>query len=153
MMIQLTAIIRNLAETDFEDVLALYRELTGNLPVLEGEVGKKQFSRILNSGNTTIVGADVGSRIVSVATLHILENLTFSGRPYCLIENVVTLKSHQKRGLAREVMNALIKKAWDANACRVVLLTGKSLGASGFYEKLGFTADKKYGMLLTPDSQ
>ena len=153
MMIQLPATIRNLAETDFEDVLTLYRELTGNLPVLEGEVGKKQFGRILNSGNTTIVGADVGSRIVSVATLHTLENLTFSGRPYCLIENVVTLKSYQKRGLAREVMNAIIKKAWDANACRIVLLTGKSLGASGFYEKLGFTADKKYGMLLTPDSQ
>ncbi|MFT7594082.1 MAG: hypothetical protein ACI8R4_001400 [Paracoccaceae bacterium] len=29
-----------------------------------------------------------------------------------------------------------------------MLLTGKDLGARGFYEKLGYTEDEKFGMIL-----
>ena len=152
MAIPKTALIRELVKGDFEDVLILYKELTGGLPVLDGDAGREMFAEILNKTNMVIIGAEVEGNIVSVATLHTHHNLTFGGRPYCLIENVVTLKSHQKRGLARQVMNALIEVAWKANACRVVLLTGKSLGASGFYEKFGFSKEEKFGMLLLPPS-
>ena len=83
-----------------------------------------------------------------MATLHILPNMTFSGRPYALAENVVTLNSHQGKGHGRTVMSYLQEQAWAANAYKVMLLTGRSAAARGFYEKLGYSADQKWGMVL-----
>jgi GNAT superfamily N-acetyltransferase len=74
--------------------------------------------------------------------------MTYEGRPYAVIENVVTLKRCQGQGLGRMVMQAAIDAAWVAGAYKVMLLTGKSLGAKGFYEKLGFTSEEKFGMTL-----
>jgi GNAT superfamily N-acetyltransferase len=143
-----TATFRKLATSDYEDALALYRELAGDIPVANGGLGKERFNNILALQGTSIYGAEVDGKIVSIATLHILPNLTFGGRPYCLVENVVTLRSHQGKGLGRRVMNTLIQAAWSADAYKIMLLTGKSLGARGFYEKLGFTENEKYGMML-----
>ncbi len=74
--------------------------------------------------------------------------MTYGGRPYCLAENVVTLKAYQGRGFGRKVMNALRDAAWEANAYKIMLLTGQDRGTKGFYESLGYKADQKYGMVL-----
>jgi GNAT superfamily N-acetyltransferase len=148
----LNAVFRELEVDDFDNVVVLYRELTGTLPVADGPEGRAHFQKILQTSGNTVFGAEVEAKIVSVASLHILPNMTFSGRPYCLVENVVTLKSHRGQGLGRGVMELAIKAAWAADACRIVLLTGKTLNAHGFYQKLGFTADRKFGMILEPDA-
>jgi hypothetical protein len=36
-------------------------------------------------------------------------------------------------------LNKILEAAWSAGAYKVMLLTGKPLGAKGFYEKLGFS--------------
>jgi hypothetical protein len=41
-----------------------------------------------------------------------------------------------------------MQSAWAAGAYKIMLLTGKSLGAKGFYEKLGFSDDRKHGMMI-----
>jgi GNAT superfamily N-acetyltransferase len=141
-------IFRKLIASDFEDAVALYKELSNLNPVADGETGAVQFRKILRFEGTTIYGAEVDGRIVSMATLHVLPNMTQSGRPYCLVENVVTLQTHQGRGLGRGVMNSLIQAAWDADSYKIMLLTGKARTANGFYEKLGFVGDQKHGMIL-----
>jgi len=131
--------IRRLTEQDHGDALTLYGELIGTTPV---EQGAKRFSEILTHSGTTLWGAEREERIVSMATLHLLPNMTYRGRPYALVENVVTLRAFQGQGLGRAVMQALMSDAWQADAYKIMLLTGKSIGASGFYEKLGFTETK-----------
>jgi GNAT superfamily N-acetyltransferase len=139
---------RLLTPADYPDALCLYKELVGAIPVPEGHDGARRFADILQHPGTTIWGADLNGGIASMATLHILPNLTFAARPYCLVENVVTLRAMQGRGLARGVMHALMQAAWAVDAYKIMLLTGKELGAKGFYEKLGFSDDQKYGMMI-----
>lgn len=83
-----------------------------------------------------------------MATLHVIPNLTFGGRAYAIVENVVTLRAYRGQGFGAAVMEAVVEAAWAANAYKVMLLTGKTMGAKGFYEKLGFTDQDKYGMTI-----
>ncbi|WP_193172862.1 GNAT family N-acetyltransferase [Nisaea nitritireducens] len=139
---------RTLCPDDFDDALALYRELTGSRPVADGNLGRDRFRQILERDGTAIHGAETDGRIVSMATLHLMPNMTYGGRPYALVENVVTLTAYQGQGIGRGVMNALIDRAWAADAYKIMLLTGRRAEARGFYEKLGFDGDEKHGMIL-----
>ena len=138
------AALRVLTPADQADALRLYATLTGDNPL----GGAGAFQAVLDHSGTEIWGAELDGRIVSMATLHLMPNVTYSGRPYGLIENVVTLRSHQGRGLGRQVMQAVIAAAWEADAYKLMLLTGRHVGAKGFYEKLGFSDAGKHGMML-----
>lgn len=135
---------RKLIAADYADALLLYEELIGEV----GVASQTQFIEVLNHKGTSIWGADQSGKIVSIATLHLLPNMTYDGRPYALIENVVTLKTKQKQGFGRGVMTAIINAAWDADAYKIMLLSGKNTGAKGFYEALGFSDDGKHAMML-----
>lgn len=74
--------------------------------------------------------------------------MTQGGRPYALIENVVTHAAHRGTGQGRRVMTAVIDAAWNADCYKIMLMTGRSAEARGFYEKLGFGADEKWGMTI-----
>ena len=134
---------RPLTAADFEDAQALYLELVGR-----DIAGPKAFEAILAHPGTTIFGAEREGRILAVATLHILPNITYGGRPYALIENVATARAAQRQGLGRLVMETAAEAAWARNAYKIMLLTGQTLGARGFYERLGYAADQKHGMVL-----
>ena len=74
--------------------------------------------------------------------------MPYGGRPYGLIENVVTLAPHRGQGLGRAVMQALIAAADVADAYKIMLLTGQGRDAKGFFLALGFDADEKHGLIL-----
>ncbi len=134
---------RQLTQDDFADAGALYATLTGDTPIAD----HVQFQQVLQHPGTSVWGAEHADHIVSIATLHLLPNMTYGGRPYGLIENVVTLHSHRGQGFARQVMDAITEFAWDHNAYKLMLLTGTSAGAKGFYQRLGFADDQKFGMV------
>ena len=140
--------VRPLTEGDFNAALALYNTFGGAPPPLQGAEAKRQFRRVLAHPGTLIFGAEVEGQICAMATLHILPNMTVAGRPYALIENVVTLKQFERRGLARAVMEQAINHAWAQEAYKIMLLTGHTANAKGFYEKLGFSGDDKHAMTL-----
>ncbi len=139
---------RALTSADYPDVLALLRELTDHVPVLGGDAGASRYAEILAHPGTTMFGAVADGVIVAIATLHLMPNLTYGGRPYGLVENVVTKRSHQGQGFGRAVMQMVIKSAWAADAYKLMLLTGQDLGARGFYEGLGFVATEKHAMTM-----
>jgi GNAT superfamily N-acetyltransferase len=133
---------------DLEDALALYRELVGEGDVPAGDAARARFDAVILHPGTTVFGAQVGGRIMSVATLHILPNMTRGGRPYALIENVVTAARYRGRGLGRGVMAALVEAARGQDANKIMLLTGTDTGARGFYRKCGFEGETKHAMTL-----
>jgi GNAT superfamily N-acetyltransferase len=140
--------LRKLVASDFADARALYVDLVGDIPVPDGADGRVRFVEILAHPGTAIWGLETENQIVAMATLHVIPNMTFGGRSYAIVENVVTLRSHRGRGYGAAVMEAVLGAAWAADAYKVMLLTGKTLGAKGFYEKLGFTDQDKYGMTI-----
>lgn len=107
-----------------------------------------QFSQVLAHPGTTVAGAEVAGQIVAMATLHLLPNMTQGGRPYGLIENVVTLPVHRGQGLMRQVMKFLHAHAWGAQAYKIMLMTGQDTGAKGFYGTLGYSADQNHGLQI-----
>jgi GNAT superfamily N-acetyltransferase len=144
----LAALIRPLVPDDFEAYCALLQDLVGAEKVLSGPRGAAVFAQMLAEPETVILGAEVTGCIASVATLHLHHNLTYLGRPYAVIENVVTRASHRGRGLGQAVIKAAIERVWAADGYKIMLQTGRGYGAKGFYEKLGFTDSDKHAMTL-----
>ncbi|MDX1780586.1 MAG: GNAT family N-acetyltransferase [Thalassovita sp.] len=144
-------LVRPVTLSDLSDLRQLYLELTSGADVPDGEEGQAKLAEILAHPGTTLFGADIDGRLVAVASLHICPNLTFGGRPHARIENVVSLQAIRGTGAGRAVTEAAIGEAWAQDCVSIILLSGKSLGAKGFYEKLGFNADDKWGMILRPE--
>ena len=136
--------VRRAGVADRGDLLALYRALVGDAPL----GGEDAVLAVLAHSGTEIWACAEGGRLVAMATLHLLPNATQGGRPYAVVENVVTLPDYEGQGFGRRVMQAVIAAAWDADAYKVMLMTGKTGQAKGFYERLGFTDDEKWGMTL-----
>ncbi len=140
--------VRRLNTDDFEHIISLINELTAGEPLTNDEAKRAHFARLLEHDGTSVFGVELYDQIVSCATLHILPNMTYGGRPYCLVENVVTLQAYRGKGYGRMVMHAVRDAAWEADAYKIMLLTGQTRGAKGFYESLGYKADQKHGMVL-----
>ena len=137
--------VRPLSPADFEGVADLFRTLH---PTQKLDKDPAHFADILNHPGTTVFGCVVESRLVSMATLHLLPNMSYGARPYGVIENVVTLDAYRGLGYARATIKAVLKTAMDRGAYKVMLLTGRANNAIGFYEKLGFSQDEKAGMII-----
>ena len=81
--------------------------------------------------------------IRSSCTLVVIPNLTRGGRPYALIENVVTHAAARGRGYGKAVLAAAIERAWNQDCYKVMLLTGSQDAATlGFYRAAGFEQTK-----------
>lgn len=138
--------IRNLHIGDFAAALKLYQILTRDpVPVSDS---REAFAAVLNHPGTSILAMDHGGSIIAMTTLHLLPNMTSGGRPYALIENVVTDPEYRGQGIGRKVLEACIERAKAANGYKIMLLTGEARGVRGFYEKLGFSGHEKHGMIL-----
>ena len=122
----------------------LYNELTVGPPA-QDDAG---FRRVLAHEGSRIFGAFDGQMLAAMVTLHLLPNAVWEGRPYGLIENVVTRHSCQRRGFGRAAMQAALDAAQAARAHKVMLLTGQKRDVVGFYEALGFTGQDKHGMVI-----
>lgn len=136
--------VRALTHADAKAAILLYADLMGDNSSGDSE----DFAVVLSHPGTQVFGAELNARIVAIATLHVLPNMTFAARPYALIENVVSANDFRGRGGGRAVMEHAIDAAWNAGCYKIMLLTGRTYGARGFYERLGFTAEEKWGMTL-----
>lgn len=135
--------IRPLTPSDWPDAQALYQDLTEGGALAD----KPMFDTVLAHPGTTIYGKEQNGQIIAMVTLHILPNMTYGGRPYGLIENVVTAANARGQGIGRQVMAHVAGAARDAGCYKLMLLTGKGRDAKGFYETVGFEADEKWGMI------
>ena len=136
---------RKLQSDDHSAALVLYDVLLGVKPASPDPAA---FNRVLQHPGTQVIGAFDHHHLRAFVTLHILPNVTLSGRPYALLENVATHPDFRAQGFARAAMNHAIETAWTADCYKIMLLTGRNSDAKGFYKKLGFDADQKCGMQL-----
>ena len=124
--------------------LVLYNELTLGPPAHDAGA----FTSVITHPGTSVFGAFESQTLAAMVTLHLLPNVLWAARPYALIENVVTARVFQRRGIGRRVMQAAIDAAWAADAYKIMLMTGRKRGATGFYAALGFSAEDKTAMVL-----
>lgn len=131
-------------DSDLAELLALYRYLHATDPEITLADAKPLWQQMVQDTKIHVIVARVDDRVVSSCTIIIVPNLTRGGRPYALIENVVTHPDYRRLGIARRVLHHAVDLAWESNCYKVMLMTGrKDDGITAFYVDCGFNADSK----------
>ena len=139
---------REIQRDDLPQLLALYRHLHPEGWLEEGPDAQKIWQAIQAAPGYHIVVAEEGGELVSTCTLLIVPNLTHLGRPYGLIENVVTHPAHRGKGLATGCLNFARQLAQEQGCYKLMLMTGsKRQSTLHFYERAGYRSDVKTAFL------
>jgi len=140
--------IREAQKTDFEQLMALYRQLQPTDPVLDDGSDLSTFATILNDEKLHIYLLEVDAKVRSTCYLNIIPNLTRAASPYAVIENVVTDKDCRNLGFGRHTVEHALKQAWDLGCYKVMLQTGSTREETHrFYKKCGLSGDDKHAFI------
>lgn len=144
--------IRLAAIDDLESVEALYQHLhPDDPPFAAAEERVRAWTRMLKQPGFFCLVGRTCEGVVASCCLAILPNLTRGGRPYGVIENVVTHGEFRRRGFGRAVVVSALETAWEQHCYKVMLLSGsRRPEIKRFYEKCGFSADEKIGLVARP---
>lgn len=135
--------IREIKENEINELLALYEHLHGEKLECDDKT-LTLWKNIMADKNYHLVVAEENGKLVSSCTLVVIPNLTHGGRPYALIENVVTRENYRGKGLATGCLHYGVKLAEEAGCYKVMLLTGsKEESTLNFYRKAGFNSSDK----------
>ncbi|HBF30755.1 GNAT family N-acetyltransferase [Rhizobium sp.] len=135
--------IRAAQPDDLESLLSLYQELNSDDDLLQPDLVREKYAAILTHPGLTIFVALDKEIPVATTSLVVIPNLTRGGRPYALIENVVSAISHRGQGYGKAVVLHAIDAAWQAGCYKAMLLTGRTDPAvHKFYEACGFVQNK-----------
>jgi GNAT superfamily N-acetyltransferase len=90
---------------------------------------------------TLLVAESVELGVVGTLVVVLVPNLSYRGRPWAVIENVVVDKRARGSGVGEQLMRHAIDIAREGGCYRVGLTSNKLRPASHrFYERLGFVA-------------
>lgn len=142
--------VRTVEPGELDRLLDLYRHLNPEDPDIRGQEYIKEIWReICADPGIFCFAIEEDGLLVSSCTLSIIKNLTRGGRPYGLIENVVTHASYRKRGYGSAVLEKAIETARLKGCYKVMLMTGrKEESTLNFYEKAGFKRGLKTAFIL-----
>ncbi len=132
---------------DLAELLRLYRQLdTGDeaadlsaaiAQVWEHIQGKREYAYFV---------AEEGGILIGTCNITIIPNLTHGGRPFGVIENVITDSAYRRRGAGSILIGMAIEYARESTCYKVQLLSGSArTDAHRFYESLGFSGSSKKG--------
>ena len=94
------------------------------------------------AGSAALIGR-VNGRMLASCTLVVIPNFSRGGRPYALIENVVTHQMARGQGLGKAMLAAAVERAWKHDCYKVMLLTGSEQPSTlAFYRAAGFEQSK-----------
>lgn len=145
-------IIDHAGEADLPDILRLYAVLHPHDPPLDPSTALEIWRETLADPKLRVLVARVDGA-VSTCTLVTVPNLTRGGRPYALVENVVTLPEHRGRGFGTAVLKHAMALAWNQGCYKVMLMTSrKDEALFRFYEAAGFTRRDKSAFVVRPVS-
>lgn len=141
------AIIRAATEKDIPRILKLYEELvtstsqaeTGRTPSLD--YYRRIYKQVRDMPGHELIVAEENGEVIGTMVLLIVPNLSHSGLPWAVVENVVTDQRYQRQGIGRLMMEYAINRAREAGCYKLQLSSSKTREeAHHFYESLGFEA-------------
>jgi GNAT superfamily N-acetyltransferase len=146
--------IKILEKEDLDSLLELYKELNPEDSVLPKSKALELWKEIHLSPNMEcFIAVNESRTVVASCTIGILSNLTRSGRPYAIIENVITRSDYRMQGLARTLIEQSTAFAKKMDCYKIVLLSSTDrTDAHQFYTSIGFDGDSKKGFELRLDS-
>lgn len=139
-------LLRSALEVDLPGLLALYAELNPeDLPLPHAA---DVWQEILDQPGLDVLVVEVGGVLAAACTLVQVPNLTRGGRPFALLENVVTLAVYRRQGLGRMLVEEALRRAWVGGCYKVMLFTSARMpGALDFYRSCGMQDQGKTAFL------
>ena len=135
---------REAKKEDLTHVLKLYKQLAKTPVPKPDDRIKGIWSEILADKNNHVVVGIVDNSIVSSCVIVIVKNLTHSGRPYALIENVITDVAYRNKGYGTQTLDFARLIAKKENCYKIMLLTGrKTDDILNFYRHAGYNSNDK----------
>jgi GNAT superfamily N-acetyltransferase len=135
--------IRAAHASDLEGLAALYPHLNPSDEPISRDLATARLDAINQIPGSTVLLGLLHDELVASCTLIVIPNLTRGGKPYALIENVVTDARLRGQGYGTRILHAAAKAAWDAGCYKVMLMTGsKQPSTLKFYENAGFEQTK-----------
>lgn len=97
------------------------------------------YSKIIAAGGA-VFGAYRGNKIVGTCTLNVCANLSWSGRPYGIVENIIVTESERNKGIGKSLVLFARRMAESKNCYKVSLIgeTGDEDTIS-FFRSAGFS--------------
>lgn len=135
--------IRAALPSDLEGLAALYPHLNPCDELVSRDLAASRLDAIKQIPGSEVLLGLLDHKPVASCTLIVIPNLTRGGKPYALIENVVTHAGYRGRGYGTRILRAAVEAAWDAGCYKVMLMTGsKQPSTLKFYENAGFEQTK-----------
>lgn len=107
------------------------------------------FRQIQADTRQQLLVAEAEGRVVATATLGIVPNLSYRGKPWAFVESIVVDDRARGKGYGEVLVQYAIEEARRAGCYKVSLTSNKRRSeAHRFYEKLGFSASHE-GFRLT----
>lgn len=143
-------VVRKLSENDLDALLTLYRYLhPDDTPLPGDDETTALWKSICTDEQYLYVGAFTSGVLVAVCNVTVIRNLTRSGRPYALIENVVTHPDYRRQGHGRRIMEQTVFVCRERNCYKIMLMSDiLREEAHAFYRSLGFESDAKMAFVL-----
>jgi len=136
--------VRQVQLEEIDGVLDLYDEYDRpRSPRPTNEEIRTIYASILRSGGC-VVGAFAADGLVGTCTVNLCANLSWSGRPYAIIENVIVSRASRGQGVGKAILQYAMSFAQQAGCYKVALMTGsKDPATLEFYESAGFSPSKQ----------
>ena len=129
---------------DVDALIELYAQLAEDRSAARparGEDARSLLASVMRQENRCLLVATTRGTLVGTADMLVVENLTYAGRPWVIIENVVVDQKHRRHGVGRALFGEVFRRAREAHCCKVQLLSLKHRkDAHEFYRSLGFQA-------------
>ena len=99
------------------------------------------FSQIEADPRQQLLAVEAGGRVMATATLDIVPNLSYRGRPWAFVESIVVDPTARRKGYGEALLRYAIEEARRAGCYKVSLTSNKRrVEAHRFYQKMGFAA-------------
>ena len=137
--------VRRAVEEDIPRILELYRELT--ITTSDAESLRKPspgdyrqvFNEIDAAQGHELLVLQYSEDVVGTLALIIVPNLSHSGCPWAIAENLIVDQRYRRQGLGRLLMEYAVTRAQQARCHKLVLTSDKRRDdAHRFYRSLGF---------------
>ena len=135
--------IRQVAFSELVGVLQLIDQFDRPVSPRPSYAALEEIFRKIHEAGGAVVGAFVDGMIIGTCTINLCANLSWSGRPYAIIENVIVAADYRGRGVGTAVLHYAQNFAQASGCYKVALMTGsKKSETLKFYEAAGFTGNK-----------
>ena len=145
-------VVRLAEEADVSSLLDLLPQITSRpdslaATTLSVDESARIFDQMCDCGNVHIVVAQgkLKNDLLGALTIVIVPNLTYSGRPWSVIENVVVRREWRGKGIGKKLMDFAVGFAEENHCYKTQLLSGLNDDQVGFYRSVGFEDAKSRG--------